>query len=607
MTPAAVAPGILLPVDAVLITQCAQNDFVRPLAGGEPLPNLVHVGRLEAERLCGQGGSLVPFLRAAHAVDPERLAIVHVVDRHDPARDADHFQMFRPHCVEGSDGARLVAPIESLAIGRHRTVEVAAADLNDVEGSSLAATLRQLLAGRSLAEVRIAVVGVWTDAKVSFLLYDLRTRLGAAHLATCSALTASRSLDAHFRALESLRVVLGVDVRHSPASLLEWLAPAAGPAPVEGERQALLAGLFDGTTPPALQPLHGGFSGSAVFIARGAGEEAVVAKVGRRDEIAGERFGNERVGRVLGDVVPRLLRYREGPTLAAMKVELASSADERDGTPTTFKKLWEEDASDEGTSLLCGVLEAALDGMLGRLYRTAEKDNADLLEVYGFVDALGRPAFVESVCARAEAVAVENGASGTAELLASAGMAPGWMAPAEFYGSWLEGRSRVREVYASLVHADLNLANILVSRRVGEARHRHVWLIDFARLTRLPCLTDFAKIENDLSFIMLPVTDEGAAGRVLAMQELRLAGPTLSVDGLEALARSAAELRYARLMDVLRHVAARIDPRGAAAMDDYRVALLRYAAHTLGFDEPAPRQRMMALLACARLAGQIAH
>ena len=37
--------------------------------------------------------------------------------------------------------------------------------------------------------LRVGVVGVWTEAKVSFLLYDLKTRLGIDELATCSALT----------------------------------------------------------------------------------------------------------------------------------------------------------------------------------------------------------------------------------------------------------------------------------------------------------------------------------------------------------------------------------------------------------------------------------
>ena len=38
------------------------------------------------------------------------------------------------------------------------------------------------------------MIGVWTEAKVSFLLYELKTRMRIDDLATCSALTASASL-----------------------------------------------------------------------------------------------------------------------------------------------------------------------------------------------------------------------------------------------------------------------------------------------------------------------------------------------------------------------------------------------------------------------------
>lgn len=73
------------------------------------------------------------------------------------------------------------------------------------------------------------------------------------------------------------------------------------------------------------------------------------------------------------------------------------------------------------------------------------------------------------------------------------------------------------------------------------------------------------------------------------------------------LAETPEETRHARLLTTLRRIAARIDPRGEAAMADYRVALLRYAAHTLGFDEPNALQRRLALEACARLAGEMAR
>ena len=612
----------------LLITQCVQKDFVRPLADGEPLPNLVHVGRLEAERLCGRTGALVEFLKAAHDVDPARLAIVHVVDRHDPVRHAEHLAQFRPHCLDGSDGARLVDPIEELAARRPGTRLVAAGDLNDFEEAALRDTLHALLGAAPADDVRIGVVGVWTDAKVAFLLYDLKTRLRARLLATCSALTASRSLSSHFRGLQSLSALLGVEVFHSPGAFLDWLAPerrAEAPAPGRSrlrfskpialpawwteqhvrERDALLTRFTDGDATLDLTPLGGGFSGAQVFIARAESGRAAILKVGARDEVARERFGNESIGRVLGDVVPRLIAWREGLLLAAMEMELAESDEPGTTTPATFKGIYESDASEAGTGLLAAALEDVLERALGRLYRWGEKDNADLLEAYAFTDSRGRPQFVESVVAKAEEVARGNGFASARELLLDSSLDEGWREPSFFYREWLPGRSLTREVYPSSVHGDLNLANVLIAQRPGEARPARVWIIDFARLARLPCLTDFAKIENDLAYILLPVPDKGALSGARRLQEARLRSPTLELD-LGPFARTPDERRHARLVSTLRRIAARIDPRGAAAMGDYRVALLRYAAHTLGFDEPNLLQRRLALEGCARLAGAIA-
>ena len=609
----------------ILITQCVQKDFVRPLAPGEPLPNLVHVGRLEADRLCGRAGALVDFLNAAHAVDPARLAILHVVDRHDPVAHAAHLAQFRPHCLAGSDGARLIDPIDELVRQRPNTALIPAGDLNDFEEGALREALARVAGGA--AGVRIGVVGVWTDAKIAFLLYDLRTRLRATALGTCSALTASRSLGAHFRGLESLRNLLDVDVFHSPGAFLDWLVPERAALPVApgktrlrftkavaipswwtaehvAERDALLTRFSDGDATLDLLPLGGGFSGAQVFMARTEAGAAAIMKVGARDEVARERFGNESIGRVLGDVVPRLREWREGRTLAAMEMELAQSDEPGTGAPTTFQTLYQKDDSDAATLFLDAALEELLDRALGRLYRWGEKDNADLLETYGFTDRRSQPQFVESVVGKAEAVARENGFASARALLDDAGLQPGWLEPAAFYREWLPGRTLTREVYPSAVHGDLNLQNVMLSRRDGELRPARLWIIDFARLTRLPCLTDFAKIENDLAFILLSVVTPEALARARRIQEARLRSATPAVD-LMPLAETPEEKRHARLVTTLRRVASRIDPRGETAMADYRVALLRYAAHTLGFDEPNALQRRLALEACARLAGEI--
>lgn len=619
------------PVKALLLTQCVQEDFVRPLSPGEPLPNLVHVGRLEAERLCGPTGALVRFLEQAHGTDPDDLAIVHVADEHDARRDARHFALFRPHCLAGTAGARLVGDIEVSSRSRPRTRRVAAGDLNDFEDSPLPEVLAEL--PDLHPGTPVAVIGVWTDVKVSYLLYDLHTRLGLRNLATCSALTASRSAGAHFRALDGLQANLGVHVHHSPATLLRFLVPASAPRPTrsrgvrivldppvprpaawsagqEAERDALLDDFAAGAPELRLSSLGGGFSGAQVFLARrmGAGGEASaprVMKIGARDEIARERFGNERVARILGGLVPRLLAYGEGPSLGAMELELVERPDPAAGAPTTFKRAYEQEASDEATELLAAVLDDVLGRGLARLYHTAEKDNADLFEVYGFTDGSGAVPFGASIVGKAEAVARTAGFEDATALLEAAALGEPWLSPHEFYGEWLPGRTRVREVYPCLVHGDLNLANVLLSRAPGGGLGR-VWVIDFARLARLPLLTDCAKIENDLAYILFrPEPDAAGRARGEALHAARVGSAGLEVD-LLPLAETAAERRFARLIGGLRRVAAGLDGRGAPAMDDYRFALMRYAAHTLGFDECDAVQRRFALLDCARLAGRIA-
>ncbi len=622
-----------------LITQCIQNDFIRPLEATAPLPNLVHVGHSEAERLAGPTGALVPFLEAAHDASPEDLGILHLVDAHDPVRHAAHFSIFRPHCIQGSPGAGLIQPVDQMASHRLHTEIVRGGDLNDFGDSNLPAVLSRLSRGALPEELSVGVIGVWTDVKVAFLFYELATRLRVGRLATCSALTASRSMDAHFRALEQLTAVLGIQVLHSPNSFLTWLLGERakpvlprGPAARVRFYGAQPSGVpcIDGAPPPApagwgaeqgaerdaligrhagedveLSLLHGGYSGSQVFVARRDGTDAHVLKIGPRDEIARERFGNERVRRVLGNFVPHMIGYREGRWLAAMEVDLAKSFGL---SPQTYKAAYASPDSDM-TGVLQAVLAELLDSVLGRFYRTAEKDSGDLLEIYGFVDRDGQPLWGAWMADRADAIARNAGYAGRHEFLQHgfSQNSHDWMDPAEFEGAWMRERPLRREIYPSVVHGDLNFANILFARRPAgsENRRPRIWVIDFAHLSRLPNLIDFAKLENDLSFILLPVADEDAYLRAAALNASRVAGHTLDASGLPALAQTDAEHRYASLVGTVRRIAAEIDGRGATAMDDYRLALLRYGAATLGYEGPTPLQRRLALLSCAHLSGLI--
>jgi hypothetical protein len=614
-------------VDAILITQTLQRDFIQPLQPGEQLPNLVHVGRLEAERLTGEGGDLVRFLELAHRIPPERLAIIHILDDHDPILDREHLEQFQPHCLSGSEGAKLIEPIDKLAQERPNTFFVRASDLADLKGKDLQRTLREILAGRGINEVRIGVVGVWTNAKVSFLLYDLHSQEGARNLATCSALTASNSLSRHFDALDHLHGILGVNVQHSSACFLDWLVPGhteggtfpAGPSNFIFTKQPRIPNAWNeadlrerdglltqigGERLLQLTPLGGGFSPSQVFIARGSHGSSII-KVGAVGEIAHERFGYQRVGRVLRDNVPQVMGFREGRRLGAMEIELLRG-DERVRFDT-FQNLSQKDFSPEADLILHEALRSVLTQGIGTLYRTGEKDNADLLRMYGFKDRQGRVLHAEHVIESAQRIADVNGFTTVDDLLGEARSLYTSMSPAEFYRNVLPSLSVYREVYASIVHADLNLMNILLSYDAENRQLQNSWVIDFARAARMPVLTDIAKIENDLSYIVCPISTQEEFQRALRFQALRLSARSLDEDVISTITpEPPQEARYLSLIRTLRKIAAKIDPRGPDAMEAYRVALLRYSAHTLSFSEPNPLQLRLALHGTAQLCRAIA-
>jgi nicotinamidase-related amidase len=219
-------------VPTVLLTQCLQRDFVDPLRPGDPLPNKLHVGAEEARRLLGDDPAHSPLAQLlAWAREAPGLDVVHIRDWHDPddAAQRVHLATFGPHCVRDTPGARFV--IEAPPGAREHIVD--AIGLNDYADTRLPEVLAALAATGPL---RIGVIGVWTEAKVSYLLYDLATRLPAGALAdgglaTCSALTASSSRSRHFHALDQLERLLNVRVFHDVAGFADWLSPGANPPP----------------------------------------------------------------------------------------------------------------------------------------------------------------------------------------------------------------------------------------------------------------------------------------------------------------------------------------------------------------------------------------
>jgi nicotinamidase-related amidase len=227
------------PTLALLFCQCLQNDFLAPPPRDSGLdwatPNKLHVGRGEAVRIVGRDPHTGPLVRAVSAcAQAEHLRIVHIRDWHDPTdpKQRPEMEFFGEHCVMGTWGARFIDAIEAFSRDRRRAAVVDAGGLNDLHDTPVLQMLDALVQPSARdadwrATVPVGVVGVWTNVKIHYLLYDLKTRAGLHNLATCSALVASPDREAHESTLRHLKNVLNVKVFDEIDEFLEFLGVRA--------------------------------------------------------------------------------------------------------------------------------------------------------------------------------------------------------------------------------------------------------------------------------------------------------------------------------------------------------------------------------------------
>lgn len=592
---------------AVLITQCLQDDFVKSIGRYDPLPNTLHVGFEEARRLMGHDPATGPVgrvMRWAHGRPADELRIIHIRDWHDPAdpRQASHLQRFGPHCLKGTDGARFAF---DPAGGRADVVD--SLTLNDFQGTRLAGLLEPLAA----AETRVGLVGVWTEAKVSYLAYELATRYPGFRPAVCSALTASSSRSQHFLALDRLRKLLGVEVHESIGDFLRFLGgeeaeeplelPAgAGPAlAVDGRGLGeldlrLVRYLFRDSKDARLKTLDGGFSGNVVLGAEsrdpyGHAQVPHVVKIGPRALIGRERAAFERIESVLGNNAPHIADFADLGERGAIKYRYAAMGG---GFSTTFQKRFCAGLSLEKTRR---VLSSVFLEQLGRFYRAATRERTNLLEHYQF-----SPSWAPSVRKKVEAVLGPGAARPVVEFEG------GREVPnlCRFYESELERVLPLAEgsAYFSYVHGDLNGANVILDSQ------ENVWLIDFFHAHRGHVLRDLIKLENDLLYIFTPVREE-TLPQALALTDLLLGVEDLGrpLPGLKGAGVSDPKLTRAyKTVGILRSFYPGLVHADRSPLQ-LLIGQLRYAAHTLGFDESSPLQKRWALYAASACAARIAE
>jgi len=595
-----------------LITQCLQMDFVKPLERYDPLPNRLHIGYEESRRLMGENpedGLVELTMQWAYRQPEDKLTIIHIRDWHDPADpfQKEHLHQFGNHCLAGSEGAQFAF----IPTNPNRQVHIInSPGLNDFIGTDLAS----ILDTSSKQSKRVGLMGVWTEAKITFIAYDIRTRYPEMEIGVCSALTASSSRSHHFMALEQLQRLLGVQVFSSVGEFTQYLAGSSTDIYLVPPRHAdmpkiqledgfdlsdtdheLVRYLFRDCQTVSLKPLGGGFSGSLVLSSRSVdiyGHQQVphVVKVGDQKIIGQERTAFERVENVLGNSAPRITDFADLRSRGGLKYRYAAMGG---GFSTTFKKIYSEGIPQEQIE---HYLKIVFEDQLGRFYRAATLERSNLLEHYRF-----DPQFGPGVRSAVETVLGKPVGGETLTL-------PGGQIcynPCNFYEKDLVEILPLAtdSSYFSYVHGDLNGANIIIDS------HDNIWLIDFFHTGRGHVLKDLIKLENDLLYIFTLIENEHELEQALQLTDI-----LLDIHDLQQALPDPEEVdlispKILRAYKTVRFLRSFYPPLVKLDRDPLQVFIgqMRYAAHTLSFDESNQYQKLWALYTSGHLAEKISQ
>jgi len=265
----------------VLITQCLQNDFFFNLNCRLHL-SADAVGKLlihpASERSFAEsksrrtideqtllGGPLGRLLNVTigKRLKGEGRGTLHLVNIRDWHTTSDHYdrerRLYGTHCEAGTWGAEYPAGLLHLLdpTGTRRPMgdmqgagpgflpdgtrrgtvvihHVHSNTLFDLDShasgsrSELAEILDRIIIPHNRGNVRVAVIGVYTDIKVQIVLQSLRIAYNPNRLVVSDSLTASPTLERHLGALDFASKVLWVEVMHGVAELARFLGSDPG-------------------------------------------------------------------------------------------------------------------------------------------------------------------------------------------------------------------------------------------------------------------------------------------------------------------------------------------------------------------------------------------
>jgi ADP-ribose pyrophosphatase len=571
----------------IIIADGLTNEFLSPEV--QFRVRKVNIGTHEIDRLMGSGseyggGPLPAFLSQIPVSEGDRtqraLLLLRDLDEGDSADGM------------GTGSADFVEPIQPLL----PSADIIAAKRGEVPVTSFCQAIARVsgvdpLAGSTArGSVRFLLVGCHSDKRILSLAMFLHNVLGFKDVAICSHLVGSPIREAHLASLLhsypscGVRVFLDLAqtaryIGFDPAAFSEFSCKPCRIMPMEArralgsERKKIIEFLCMHWTRADLTPLQGGYTGSLLFLANGwkgrSRAEPMVLKVDNYAQMRREIEGYQEVKDLLGKNVPTFTLPVTFGDSTGVGMELAAM----EGRPETLQDSFESAEGEDSTSQFMRRLDKALDLVAEKLYRNTRVSSWVVpyrrfdLHTQQQLDWLRENAgHIMEYVKRAKIKETPLPAESLEKML-------------RLIASNEDGL----ESEICLAHGDLNLKNVICDE--GD----NIWFIDWTHSNHHPVEMDFAKIENDLKFVMSTQFENDDLPRLRKFEEYLLSNrdPAEANRLPKSLKFVKWDLRFRKILDAVR----RIRQVCFSLKDDksdwviYRIALLKYALHTLSFDE----------------------
>ena len=461
------------------------------------------------------------------------------------------------------------------------------------------------------SEIRFLIVGFHTERRVFNTANVLRNYFGFKNVAVIPQFLCGFTKEAHFSLLRNILPDNLIEVLNSEKEIDSYFGNSDGiseelnlatlnikPKEIRDqlsvEQLKIVQSICMHWTEVDLRAMSGGFSGSALFLARGkqgnASTEPMVIKIDKHEPIRNEIRGYNLVKDFLGKHVPTFTFPVSTGAMSGIGMELASM----EGSPKTLQDQFEAANNDYLIDEFLVTLRKLLRLHEERIYKNTMVKKAIapyrhfMLHISEQSKWLGWN--MENIFRhKTDNVIISE------EVIIN-------------IFNLVRRNADAIKTDLCIAHGDLNLANIIVDH------HENIWTIDWTHANYHPIEIDFAKMENDLKFVLCKELKLEDLSHLKDFEDYLLDHlvPSEVDDLADNLSFIKWDNRFKKIYKAVREL--RFSYASLKEDEDwliYKIALLRYALHNLSFDktinqgECYPPQLWYALLSVENLCFQL--